>query len=127
MAAGLRLGSRVRFIERIAEEDLAVVYREAYGFLFPSRAEGFGLDPLEAMACGTPVVCSNATSLPEAVGDAGTLVPPNDVDAWVEAIKRVCTDHQLRLRCIEEGLDRAKQFRWNKTGARVAEIIKMVA
>ncbi|MDB5077616.1 MAG: glycosyl transferase group 1 [Chloroflexi bacterium] len=126
-ATELQLGARVRFVERIAEEDLAAVYRDAHAFLFPSRAEGFGLTPLEAMACGTPVISSNATSLPEAVGAAGLLIPPDDVEAWAQAISTICKDGQLRERLAIEGLFRAGQFSWETTGARVAGIIRTVA
>ncbi|MGH2345683.1 MAG: glycosyltransferase family 4 protein, partial [Chloroflexota bacterium] len=85
-ARSLGIGDRVRFIALVAEEDLAEVYRGAEVFCFPSRAEGFGLNPLEAMACGTAVISSSATSLPEAVGDAGLLRAPDDVAGWTRAI-----------------------------------------
>ena len=76
------IGHRVRFLGGVPEADKPLLYRAATVFVFPSRYEGFGLDPLEAMACGTPVVCSSATSLPEVVGDGGILVSPDDADAW---------------------------------------------
>ena len=126
-AARLALGPRVRFVERIAEEDLAAVYRAAHTFVFPSRAEGFGLPPLEAMACGTPVICSNATSLPEAVASAGILVDPNDVQAWASAILRLATDSDLHASLVAQGIERAARFRWADTGSRVASIIRGVA
>ena len=76
------IGHRVRFLGGVPEADKPLLYRAATLFVFPSRYEGFGLDPLEAMACGTPVVCSDATSLPEVVGEGGILVPPDDANAW---------------------------------------------
>ena len=89
-ATRLQLGARVQFVERIAEQDLPAVYRDAEAFVFPSRAEGFGLPPLEAMASGTPVICSDATSLPEAVGDAGLLIDPDRPRDWASAMQRAC-------------------------------------
>ena len=120
----LRLGSQVHFVERVAEEDLPAVYRGARAFVFPSRAEGFGLPPLEAMACGTPVVCSDATSLPEAVGRAGILVHPDRSRDWATAMQRVANDDALCARMSAEGLERASCFTWSVTGAKVAAIIR---
>ena len=74
--------------------------------------EGFGLPPLEAMACGTPVVCSNASSLPEVVGEAGRLLPPTDVGAWVAALDRLLADPGQRADLGARGLARARQFTW---------------
>lgn len=117
----------VQFVERIEEEDLPAVYRGAVALLFPSRAEGFGLTPLEAMACGTPVVCSNATSLPEAVGDAGILLPPDDAERWAGVIERICGDPDLRRGLREAGLRQASGFRWEDTGQRVVEVLLSAA
>ncbi len=123
-ADSLGLGGRVRFVTRIAEEDLAEVYRGADAFCFPSRAEGFGLTPLEAMACGAAVISSDATSLPEAVGDAGLLVGPDDVAGWAQAIARVSADAGLRGELGRRGAARAALFPWSATGERVVEIIR---
>ncbi len=123
-ARRLGLGLRVRFVERIAEEDLPEMYRGARAFVFPSRAEGFGLPPLEAMACGTPVICSDATSLPEAVGQAGILVPPDDAHAWATALQRAAVDDELCASLSAQGIDRAARFKWTSTGARVAAIVR---
>ena len=122
----LGLEGRVHFIARVAEEDLAAVYRGAQVFCFPSRAEGFGLTPLEAMACGAPTICSNATSLPEAVGDAGLLVGPDDTEGWAKAIARLAGDSGLRADLSRRGSARALSFRWADTGSRVVEIIASV-
>ncbi len=102
------------------------MYRGAVALCFPSRAEGFGLTPVEAMACGTPAICAAATSLPEAVGDAGLLVPPDDVGGWAHAMTRIAHDDELRAQLAGRGLARAAQFRWELTGARVLEIIRSV-
>jgi glycosyltransferase involved in cell wall biosynthesis len=123
----LRLGSAVQFVERVEEEDLPAVYRLARGFCFPSRAEGFGLPPLEAMACGTPVVCANTSSLPEAVGDAGILVPHDQPEAWARAMVEVCSNGDLAARLREAGMQRARIFRWDSTARKVEEIILQVA
>jgi glycosyltransferase involved in cell wall biosynthesis len=123
-ALRLQLGARVQFVERIAEQDLPAVYRGAEAFLFPSRAEGFGLSPLEAMASGTPVICSDATSLPEAVGEAGILIDPDRPHDWASAMQRVVADGDLRTRLSVQGIARAARFRWSDTGERVAEVIR---
>jgi alpha-1,3-rhamnosyl/mannosyltransferase len=126
MARALGL-SGVQFVERIAEEDLPAVYRGALAFCFPSRAEGFGLTPLEAMACGTPVLCSNASCLPEATGDAAVLLPPHDAAAWAAAIRSIARDAGLRDDLRARGIARAAGFRWEETAARVSSIIRDVA
>jgi glycosyltransferase involved in cell wall biosynthesis len=86
-------------------------------FAFPSLYEGFGIPPLEAMACGTPVVTSSVSSLPEVVGDAAVLVDPTDVDALAEALREALTRRSLRDKLIQQGFERAKEFAWAR-GAR---------
>jgi alpha-1,3-rhamnosyl/mannosyltransferase len=81
-------------------------------FVFPSSYEGFGLPPLEAMACGAPVICSDATSLPEVVGDSAVLVPPGDVSALHAALERVLSSPGLREELRERGLARVRRFSW---------------
>ncbi|HWE61283.1 MAG TPA: glycosyltransferase family 1 protein [Chloroflexota bacterium] len=127
MARRLGVADGVHFVERVEEEDLPAVYRGALALLFPSRAEGFGLTPLEAMACGTPVLCSNATSLPEAVGEAGLLLAPDAAPAWAAAIRRLCGDGDLRGRLREAGMRQARAFRWEDTGSRVLAVLREVA
>ena len=83
--------------------------------VYISLYEGFGLPPLEAMACGTPVLTSNVTSLPEVVGDAALMVDPYDVDAIAEGIKRLIEDDNLRRELSQKGLARAKLFSWDRT------------
>lgn len=101
-----------RFVE---DADKPAIYSGADLFVFPSIYEGFGLDPLEAMSCGAPVVCSNRTSLPEVVGDAAITVDPNDTQALVEAMRRVLTDYELAADLRARSLQRAKQFSWHTT------------
>ena len=93
-------------------ETLAAFYRLARAFVFPSLYEGFGLPPLEAMACGTPVVTSNVSSLPEVAGGAALLVDPYDVDAIADGIVRAVTDETLRADLIARGTERARSFSW---------------
>jgi glycosyltransferase involved in cell wall biosynthesis len=97
----------------VADEDLPALYTLAELFVFPSLYEGFGLPPLEAMACGTPVVTSSASSLPEVVGDAALMVDPLDVAALAEAIQRVLSDTDLRNGMIRQGQEQARCFTWS--------------
>ncbi len=101
-----------RFVE---EEDKAAIYSGASLFVFPSVYEGFGLNPLEAMSCGAPVVCSNRTSLPEVVGDAAISIDPDDTQALVEAMRHVLTDPALQADLRARSLQQAAKFSWHKT------------
>ena len=102
----------VRITGFFADGDLPALYRQAALLAFPSIYEGFGLPPLEAMACGTPVVASTASSVPEAVGDAGLQVDPHDSAAWTAALARALDDAELRAHLREAGLARAATFTW---------------
>jgi glycosyltransferase involved in cell wall biosynthesis len=115
----LGLQSEVVIADSVDSRDLPAVYTMADVFVFPSLYEGFGLPPLEAMACGTPVVCSRAPALPEAVGPAAELVDPEDVSALAKAIRRVATEEALRDKLRRDGLDRARQFDWAEVARRV--------
>ena len=117
-----QLHKYVRFLGYLPEETLAVMYRLAGVFVFPSLYEGFGLPPLEAMASGTPVVTSNLSSLPEVAGEAAVLVDPYDPQAIADGIHRVLTDEQLRRSLRLKGLARARQFSWEQSVRRVREI-----
>ena len=121
-----QLHKYVRFLGYLPEETLAVMYRLAGVFVFPSLYEGFGLPPLEAMASGTPVVTSNVSSLPEVAGDAAVLVDPYDPAAIADGIYRVLTDEQLRRGLRQRGLARARQFSWEDSVRRVREIYQQV-
>lgn len=101
----------------VADADLSTLYSAASVFVYPSLYEGFGFPPLEAMACGTPVVTSNTSSLPEVVGDAGLLVPPQDVEALIMAIKQVLSMPDLSRDMRYKGLRQAALFTWEKTAA----------
>jgi glycosyltransferase involved in cell wall biosynthesis len=112
-AAGVR--QDVRFFGFVPEHTLAALYRLASVFAFPSLYEGFGLPPLEAMACGTPVVTSRLSSLPEVVGDAALLVDPYRVDEIAHALERVLQDDALRAELVARGQVRAQQFSWERS------------
>jgi len=110
----------------IADEDLPAVYSAASVFVFPSLYEGFGLPPLEAMACGTPVVCSSASSLPEVCGEAALLVEPTDVSALAQAIERVLSDEPLRAALRARGLAQAAKFSWERTARETLAVYREV-
>ncbi len=114
-AEALGLGRRVFFPGEIAEAELPALYSGAVLFVFPSLYEGFGLPALEAMACGTPVVCSNSSSLPEVVGDAAVTFDPLSVDDMADAIGRVLADADLRVELRERGRAQATHFTWERT------------
>jgi glycosyltransferase involved in cell wall biosynthesis len=124
-ALGLR--ERVQFVGYIEEEELPLWYAAATVFVFPSIYEGFGMPPLEAMACGTPVIASNSSSLPEVVGDAGLMAPPHDANAFAEAIVRVLDDGALREALRERGLAQAARFTWRTTAERTLAAYEAVA
>jgi glycosyltransferase involved in cell wall biosynthesis len=117
LAERLGLGGAVHFAGPIPEADLPVVLAGARVFIFPSLYEGFGLPVLEAMACGTPVICSNRSSLPEVAGDAGVLVDPEDVSAIASALDQVLGDANLRENLRKRGVDRAATFTWKRSAA----------
>ncbi|MCX7590757.1 MAG: glycosyltransferase [Kiritimatiellae bacterium] len=98
-------------------ERLRMLYTQAALFVFPSLYEGFGLPPLEAAACGTPVVCSNRGALPEIMGDAAIFVDPEDTDELACAIRRVITSPELRRQLTAKGRLRASLFTWQRTVA----------
>ncbi len=104
----------IQYIGWVDEADKPALYASAIAFLFPSLYEGFGLPPLEAMACGAPVIASNASSLPEIVGDAGMLIHPNDPRAWAEAIRAIVSDPARRAELSARGITQSKKFSWER-------------
>ena len=118
----LGVGRRVHFTGYVADDDLPTLYNLADLFVFPSRYEGFGLPVLEAMACGTPVVCSNASSLPEVAGEAALLVPSDDAPALAAAVESVLGQPTLADQMRAQGLARAKRFSWEETARRTARV-----
>jgi glycosyltransferase involved in cell wall biosynthesis len=108
------LGDLVKFADYVERADLPALYSGALAFTFPSLYEGFGLPALEAMSCGTPVVASNASSIPEVVGDAGLLLDPRDVGAWAGAVERLSHDDAAQRDMSRKGLARAGRFTWER-------------
>jgi len=98
----------------VPDEELAPLYSGALAFIYPSLYEGFGLPPLEAMQCGTPVITSNSSSLPEVVGDAGIMVSPTDADALTQAMRDMYRQPELRETAGRRAIERAKLFSWDK-------------
>jgi glycosyltransferase involved in cell wall biosynthesis len=122
----LGLEGSVVFTDYVPEGDLPALLSGARLFVFPSLYEGFGLPVLEAMACGTPVVCSSASSLPEVVGDAAVLVDPMDVKGLAMAIERVLGDEELRAKLIEHGFEQAKKFSWERCARETLDVLESV-
>jgi glycosyltransferase involved in cell wall biosynthesis len=122
-----KLHKQVRFLGYVGDDQLAILYRLASVFVFPSLYEGFGLPPLEAMASGTPVVTSNVSSLPEVVGDAAVLVNPYDVDAIVDGLRRVLTDPVLAADMSRKGIERAREFSWERSVAKTWAVYQTIA
>ncbi|MEE8354136.1 MAG: glycosyltransferase family 1 protein [Dehalococcoidales bacterium] len=123
----LGLQGEVTFHDYVPEEELAGFYRGAALLAYPSYYEGFGLPPLEAMCSGCPVVTSDTSSLPEVVGDAGILVSPHETGGWVRAMRRVLTDGQLREEMVRRGIERARDFSWDKAARATEEVYRKVA
>jgi glycosyltransferase involved in cell wall biosynthesis len=118
----LNLDDDVSFLGRVTTEELLHLYNAATVLVHPSIYEGFGLTPLEAMACGTPVISSNASSLPEVVGDAGLMVEPEDMEHMAVSMWRVLNTPELRADLRDKGLKRAANFSWTKAAVQTLEI-----
>ncbi|MEN4006860.1 MAG: glycosyltransferase family 1 protein [Methanobacteriaceae archaeon] len=120
----LNLEKDVIFVGYVSEEDLPEWYNAADLLVYPCAYAGFGLPPLEAMACGTPVITSNTTSLPEVVGDAGIMVDPDDIDKLAEKMYEVLTNDSLAEDMSKKGLKRAKMFNWDESAEKTLKIYK---
>jgi glycosyltransferase involved in cell wall biosynthesis len=121
-----RLKKRIFCTGHVSDQDLAAVYTGATALVYPSFYEGFGLPILEAMACGCPVICSNAASMPEAAGNAALYIDPLDVDSLVHAIETLVPDTHGRQTLKTAGLARAKNFTWEKTARQTMDIFQRV-
>lgn len=126
-AEQLGLEERVHFIGYVPQEDLPVLISGARVFVLPSFYEGFGLPVLEAMACGTPVICSDVASLPEVAGDAAILVDPHNTEELAGALSRVLGDPDLRRNLAERGLQRVRHFSWQKCAEQTLQILESVS
>jgi len=118
----LEISADVIFTDYVAEEELPVYYSNAECFILPSFYEGFGFPPLEAMACGCPVIVSNRSSLPEIAGEAAIQVEPNDIEGIATAIREVLTYQQLRKSLINKGFKRAATFTWEHTAEQTLQV-----
>jgi glycosyltransferase involved in cell wall biosynthesis len=122
----LGVENRVIFMGRIPEDHLPGLYKGALALVFPSLYEGFGLPVIEAMACGTPVLTSNTTSLPEVAGDAALLVDPTSINQIKTAIGQLCSDAGLRRSLSQKGLQRAKFFKWDEVANKVKAVLNQM-
>ena len=122
----LELEKHVKFLGYVPDDVMPALMSGAEIFIYPSLYEGFGLPPLEAMACGTPVITSNVSSLPEVVGDAALMVDPHDVVALADAMHRVLTDRELREEMRRRGLERANEFSWEETARQTLRVYEEV-
>jgi len=127
IAAQLDIEDRVVFLGFAPDEDKPALMHAATCFAFPSLYEGFGMDHLEAMACGTPVICSNRSSLPELTGEGGITIDPDDIPAFTDALRRVLTDSNLRAELSQRGLAQAATFTWRRTAQETFDAYQEVA
>jgi glycosyltransferase involved in cell wall biosynthesis len=116
------VGDAARFLGRLDEDDLAVLYSHAGVFVLPSLYEGFGLPVLEAMACGAPVVASNAGPLPEVAGEAGVLLPPTEPSLWAQAVLQILDNPHHADVLRQKGFARAAEFSWERTAQATREV-----
>lgn len=114
----------ITFTGYLKRYELAGLYRNALMLLYPSLDEGFGLPPVEAMACGTPVVASNAGAIPEVTAGAATLLDPRDAGAWIEAVEGLMKNRECLDRLRELGFERAREFTWERTTRKVVDVYK---
>lgn len=114
----------VKFLGFVPDEDMNALYSGAIAFLFPSVYEGFGIPPLEAMAAGSPVICSNSSSLPEVCGEAGMLLDPKDEAGWAASVRTVIGDGDLRMRMRQNGIKQASGFSWDASAAQTLDLMR---
>jgi glycosyltransferase involved in cell wall biosynthesis len=118
--------ANVRLLGRISDDEFAKLLTQALCFIFPSRIEGFGLPAVEAMAIGCPVIASSAPCLPEICGKAALYAHPDDSAAWVDTIRRVKADGDLRQRMIDDGYVRARSFSWRRIAETYLRVMMQV-
>jgi glycosyltransferase involved in cell wall biosynthesis len=123
-AQELGINHLVKFLNYVSSDELPIIINQAIALVFPSLWEGFGLPVLEAMACGTPVITSNISSLPEVAGDAAILINPYNPGEITAAMTTIINDSETRKQLSEKGLKRANQFSWEKTGLATVEVLK---
>jgi glycosyltransferase involved in cell wall biosynthesis len=120
----LGISHLVKFLNYVSYDQLPIIINQAIALVFPSLWEGFGLPVLEAMACGTPVITSNISSLPEVAGDAAILIDPYNTGEITSAMQAIINDSEIRKQLSEKGIKRANQFSWEKTGLATVEVLK---
>jgi glycosyltransferase involved in cell wall biosynthesis len=116
----------VRVLRNVSDDELAALYRRAAAFVYPSFHEGYGLPVVEAMACGTPVVTSRVSSLPEVAGDAALYADPHDAASFADALLTVLCDTDLRTRLTQSGRRRVRELSWRRTAERTLEVYEAV-
>jgi glycosyltransferase involved in cell wall biosynthesis len=126
LIAKLKLENKVRFLGRVSELELITLYSMADVFVFPSFYEGFGVPPIEAMACGAPVITSNTSSLPEVAGDAALLIDPHNTGEIARAMLRVLENEQLRDELRQKGYARAQHFTWPKSASKMLSVYQQL-
>jgi glycosyltransferase involved in cell wall biosynthesis len=122
LVADLKLERKVRFLGRVSDLELITLYSMADVFAFPSFFEGFGIPPLEAMACGAPVITSNTSSLPEVAGDAALLVDPSDTTELAQAIQTLLENEELRSQLVQKGYLQAQKYTWDSSARRILRV-----
>ncbi|MFN6034702.1 MAG: glycosyltransferase family 4 protein [Dolichospermum sp.] len=120
----LGINHLVKFLNYVPYDELPIIINQAIALVFPTLCEGFGLPVLEAMACGTPVITSNISSLPEVAGDAAILINPYHIEEITAAMKMIINDSEIRKQLSKQGLKRVNQFSWEKTGLATVEVLK---
>jgi glycosyltransferase involved in cell wall biosynthesis len=127
LAASLGLGESVVFLDYVEADALSALYAHALAYVHPSLYEGFGLPPLDAMRHGTPVVCSDRSSLPEVVGDAALLVDPENLEVFSDALRNIAENATLRSDLIQKGFLHAQRFSWNFSAKRTVDVYMRIA
>lgn len=126
MAKDLNIESKIVFTGFVPEEHLPVLYNSCETFVYPSLYEGFGLPPLEAMCCGTPVITSNVTSIPEVVGDGGLLINPNDIDELSNSLERTLLDIPFKLNLKKKALEKSHIYSWENTAKSTLKVYNSI-